>query len=447
MVDISAQQAAALRSPAGLRAPVAIGLAGKAAELVTLGALAVLVPRVLGPADFGRFSVALTVVTLASVAVMLGGPTLMARYVPCAVPTERAALARALTARLALGRAAQLAAMAAIAAVLVALAPTVFPADLTILVLVSVALSAGATLMLQAGLGLGRTGAWSARYPLQNAVLVIAVLALYPVGGVDAAVAGIALSCAAALLLGVITTGRDLWGPTTEVALPEGAMRFALLQAAAGALVQVAHRGGVLAVALLAGSSTETGHAALALGVALAATYVVAQAFTVSLPRLAERRATDGPLAHAPSGEASLRRLAGWMLAGLLLSAVAASLVMGDAVRAVFGARYDGAVDAFAPALAMVVLAPVNGLALQAAALRLRPEATLGSAATGAAAFLVAALVTVPAWGAPGGSAAALAGSAAAALCSIRLLPGAVGARLAAASLGGAAGVLALGLA
>jgi O-antigen/teichoic acid export membrane protein len=64
----------ARRSADGLRSVVGISIAGKAAELVTLVALAVLVPRVLGPADFGWFSVALTVVTIASVAMMLGGP-------------------------------------------------------------------------------------------------------------------------------------------------------------------------------------------------------------------------------------------------------------------------------------------------------------------------------------------------------------------------------------
>ena len=135
-----------------------VSVAGKTAELVTLVALAVLVPRVLGPADFGRFSVALTIVTIASVAMMLGGPTLMARYVPAAPPEERAALARALTARLAVGRAAQLAVVALVAGMLVAVDPSAFPADLTALVLVSLALSVAATLALQTGLGLGRTG-------------------------------------------------------------------------------------------------------------------------------------------------------------------------------------------------------------------------------------------------------------------------------------------------
>lgn len=440
------------RAVEGLRRTVLIGVVGKAAELMTLVALAVLVPRVLGPADFGRFSVALTIVTIVSVAMMLGGPTLMARYVPAAPPGERAALARALTARLAVGRAVQLALVAVVAGVLVAVDPSTFPADLTGLVVLSLGLSVAATLALQAALGLGRTGPWSVRYPLQNAVLVVAVVVLYPVGGVTAAVAGIALSCAVAAGLGAATAGAVLRGARKAVQLPLGAQRFAILQAAGGALVQVVHRGGVVGVALLAGSTVQSGHAALALGVALAATYAVAQVFTVALGSLVECASGEpaGPGAGDPvvcSGEAALRRLAGAALAVIIPGALVCALVLEDAVPAVFGAGYLAAADAFAPALAMVVLAPVNALALQAAALRLRPEATLHSAVAGAVAFVLTALVAIPPLGATGGTVAALAGTAAVALVSIRLLPGAVGGRVGAASLGAAAAVLVLGLA
>jgi hypothetical protein len=94
----------------------------------------------------------------------------------------------------------------------------------------------------------------------------------------------------------------------------------------------------------------------------------------------------------------------------------------------------------------MVVLAPVNALAVQAAALRLRPEATLYAALAGALGFTAAAVLAVPAWGAVGATAAALAGAVGYALLAIRLLPGAAGARLTAASLGGATAVFLLGV-
>ncbi|MCP9491290.1 MAG: hypothetical protein MSC31_15645 [Solirubrobacteraceae bacterium MAG38_C4-C5] len=435
---MSASPLSAAVDARSVRAPVAASLAGKAAEMVTLLALATLVPRALGPADYGQFAVALTVVTLGSLAMVLGGPTLMARYVPAAAPQRREALARALGLRLALGRLAQLGVAGVGAVVLVLVAPSTFPGLETALVMLALALNVVATLALQTGLGLGRTGAWSARWPLQNAVLVVAVLALHPLFGATGALAAIIASSIVACALGVVIVAPLLRGTTEPMALPQGALRFATLQAAGAALVQVAHRGGIVVVALLAGSAGQTGFAALALGVALAATYAVAQLFTVSLPRLAE--------GEADVGEAVLRRLAGMALGILLPAALVVALVLERLVPLVFGEGFAGAVDAFAPALAFVVLAPVNALVVQAAALRLRPQATLWSALAGVIAFTVVAAAAVPPWEAAGGAAAALAGAVTSALVAMALLPGAVGARLGGASVGGAAAVLAAAL-
>ncbi|MGH3963666.1 MAG: hypothetical protein ACRDRY_10485 [Pseudonocardiaceae bacterium] len=423
-----------------LRGPVVAGLAGKAAEAVTLVLLATVVPRVLGPADYGRFAVALTVVAIGSVAMTLGGATLLARYVPAAAPGERGALAQALSVRLVRNRAVLFAVLTVIATALVMWDPARFPPLLMAFVLIALALNVAATLALQADLGLGRAGAWCARYPVQNAVLIAAAIVLYGAAGVTGAVAAIVVAAAVAFGLGAVAVAPLLRRRLPPVALPEGALRFGLLQATSGALVQVAQRGGVIAVALLAASSVQAGFAALAIGVALAATYAVVQVFTVSLSRLAEHR---GGLAGA---ESSLRRLAGGLLV-VVVPVIAGTVVAIDAaVPIVFGAGYAGAAGAFGPALAMVVLAPVNALAVQSAALRLRPEATLSAALAGALTFTGAAVLAVPAWGAAGATGAALAGAAAYALVAIMLLPGAFGVWLTVASLGGAAAVVALGV-
>ncbi|MGH3985502.1 MAG: hypothetical protein ACRDST_23160, partial [Pseudonocardiaceae bacterium] len=356
-----------------LRGPVVAGLAGKAAEAVTLVLLATVVPRVLGPADYGRFAVALTVVAIGSVAMTLGGATLLARYVPAAAPAQRAALARALSVRLARNRAVLFAVLTVIATVLVMWDPARFPPLPAAFVLIALALNVVATLALQADLGLDRAGAWCARYPLQNAVLVVAAVVLYDAAGATGAVAAIAVSAAVAFGLGVVAAIPLLRRRLPPVAVPEGALRFGLLQATSGVLVQVAQRGGVIAVALLTASDVQTGFAALALGVALAVTYAIVQVFTVSLPRLAH----GGGLAGA---ESSLRRLAGGLLAVVVPVAGVTVLALDAAVPIVFGERYTAAAGAFGPALAMIVLAPVNALVVQAAALRLRPEATLYAA-------------------------------------------------------------------
>ena len=434
-----------------LRGSVAAGVVGKVAEAVTLVLLATVVPRLLGPSEYGWFSVALTVVAVGSLALTLGGATLLARYVPVAAPADRVATALALTRRLARNRAAAFAGLALLGAVLVLADPVRFPPLATALVLLALGLNVITTLLLQADLGLGRAGLWCARYPLQNAVLVAAVLALYePAGG------GAVVAIVLAGLAGCGLAAVALWSwrpvPRTPVGagrggeLPAGALRFGWLQAGGGALTQLAQRGGVLAVALLVGSGEQTGFAALAVGIMLAATYAVAQLFTVALPALARRENAAGhPAPGGGAAEATLRRLAGLLLVALTPTMIVSTLLLGPAVPLLFGTGYAGAVAAFGPALAAVLLAPVNALAVQAAALRLRPEVTLRAALVGAATFLLTALAAVPAWGALGATTAALAATAATAATSVRLLPGAVGPRLATASFAAAGAVVLLG--
>lgn len=432
--------------------PVAGGVAAKLAEGATLVALATVVPRVLGPVVYGRFSVVLTVVMIGTTALALGGTPLLSRYVPAAPPGRRSALARALGLRLAAGRAAQLTGIVVLSVLLTVVAPGSFPPWPTLAAAAALAGNAVATLALQVGLGLGRTGPWNARYPLQNAVLVAGVVVLYPLAGPRGALLAIVGAAVCALGVGAVAVRGVLRASGPAPALPDGALRFGRQQGVGWALLQFAQRGGVLAVALLAGSAAETGFAALAIGVALPGVYAVLRLFTVSLPGLAEH--VDGPAGGAGDGgpdpaavaaaEGRLRRLAGGVLAALVPGVAGAAVVLDRAVPFVFGAGFVGAVDAFVPALAVVVLGPVTALLIQSAALRLRPDATLWSALAGAGAFVVASLVAVPRWGAVGGTAATLVGMVVTVIVAARLLSGAVGWRLGAATGAGAAAVTAL---
>jgi O-antigen/teichoic acid export membrane protein len=357
----------------------------------------------------------------------------LARYVPAAPPEQRLALARALGRRLAHGRAAQLAAIGAVGVVGVLVAPDALPPLDTALVLLALTLNVAATLALQVGLGLGRTGAWSARYPLQNAALIAAVLVLRGSAGGTGGVLAVLVAAGVGAAFAGVVIAPIVRPPVDAVPVPDGALRFGVLQATGAALVQVTHRGGVLAVALLAGSDAETGYAALATGIALGVTYAVLQAFTVSLPHLA-----DGSVADA---DAALRRLAGGLVVALAIGALLAAAALDRLVPAVFGDGYDDAVDAFGPALALVVLAPASALLVQAGALRMRPDVSAAAGAVSAATFLAVALVAVPSRGAVGATTAALAGTAAATALAGWRLPGALGTRLV---LGTAAGLLAV---
>lgn len=445
-MSVSCGSTAAIRAPLLRRAhgrlasPVSVSLIGKALELVGLVALATLVPRILGPADYGLFALVLTIVTLGATSLTLGGPTVMARFVPAAAAADRAGIARAIGARLAAGRAAQMALLAPIAATLVIVAPATFPSLPTALVMAGLALNVAATLVLQLSLGLGQTAAWSFRWGLQNAVLVAAALLLHAVAGPTGAIAAIVLAAMAALALGVASVATPLRAAPKGARVPSGAIRFGVMQAVTGAVTQFVHRGGVVAVAAVAGSSVETGYAALAVGVGLAGFYVVSQAFIVSLPGRVEAARADPTAA-----EAAVRRLA-WSALAALVPATAVGVALADpALEIVLGPGFGAAEEAFTPALAFVVLAPLNAVALQAAALRLRPEAALWGAVAALVAFLVAAGVAVPAWGAPGAAVATLAGSITAPLVTGARLPNAIARGLVVASLAGVSLVLVVG--
>jgi O-antigen/teichoic acid export membrane protein len=432
-----AATAAGSSTARAVRASVAGSLVAKGAELVTLILLATVVPRVLGPDAYGRFAVPLTIVTLGSLALTLGGPTLVARFVPAARVEERPGVAVALARRLAIGRGLQLVVIAGVTAIAVVLDPSALPAGTTAVVGLALGLSVMTTVALLVPLGLGRTGPWVARYPVQNAVLLVAVLSLAPAAGQPGAVAAIALSTVAAAVLAVVAVRPLVAGVAPSERLPEGALRFGAFQAAGAAMLQVAQRGGVVMVALLSTSEAEAGFAALATGLALAVTYAISQAFTVSLPHLAG----GSPVAAA---ERALRRLGLTLLAGLVPMALVAAAGLERLVPAVFGTDYDGAVDAFGPALAAMVLAPVGAVVVQAAALRLRPTVALVNGAVALSGFLAVSIATVPDQGAAGATTATLMATAAGVVFAARLVPRAVGPLLAIGSACGCLAVLAV---
>ena len=424
-----------------VRAPVAGSLVGKAGEFIGLAVLVTLVPRLLGPAQYGSFALALSVVLIASSALALGGPSLMARYVPMADLADRPALARALLRRVALWRLAATAAVVALGMTLAVVDPTHFPRRETALVVTALVLDVVATLLLQAALGLGMTWAWNLRWALQNSVLVVGTVLIVLVAGKDAAVAGVTVASASALVLALAAVAGPLLRAPPGAAIPRGALRFGLLQGLSGLFILVTHRGGVVVVAVLGGAAAETGFAALAIGVALAATYTVWQAFVSQLPGLA------GLFATAPArAEHRARRLAWGSLLVLLPAALVATLLLGWLVPQVFGDDFDGAEVSIAVALAVVPLAPLTALTSQLISLRLRPRLRVASSAVGATAFALTAVAAVPVWDAAGGALALLVGTAAGALVTVVALGPALDRRFVAASMAGAMGVVVAGL-
>jgi O-antigen/teichoic acid export membrane protein len=401
------------------RAPATLGLAGKGVELLTQALLVTAVPAAMGPGDYGEFALALSVVMIASASFTLGGPAIMTRFVPAASPESRDAVARALLLRLGRYRAAQVLAAAVVAAVLSVSAPDTFPPLDAALVVTALALDVAASVAFQTALGFGHAGLWSFRFPFQNVLLTASALALYEVAGTTGAIGAIALASGGALLLAAPTVVPRLLRAAPGAPIPAGAMRFGLFQAMSSALGQLQQRGGIVAVAILYGSRAETGFASLAVGIPLAVTYAVRQAFTVQLPGLVERSRDD-----TVAAEAGAERLARRLQLGLMPAALAGALWAGDGLQVVLGQDYAGATEALEPAFGLLPLAPLVAMAAQVAALRLRPEVRLRATAWGTLVFLAVAGAVIPWAGAVGATAAFLAGTFTTLIGFARGLPG-----------------------
>jgi O-antigen/teichoic acid export membrane protein len=417
-------------------------LLGKAGELTTQVLLILLLPRVLGPVDYGTFALALSIVTLGSTSLAVGGPTLMSRFVPAAAPAQRDAVARALLFRVGRWRVLGISAAAFAAALLVVLVPDHFPATLTGLIAIALVFDIAATLAFQIALGMGRTAMWSHRFGAQNALVVSSALVGHALAGGQGAVAGIGVASGVVLVWGWWAVGPRLRAARGDAALPQGALRFGTHYAFSNVFQMVIHRGAIVAVSLLAASSVQTGFAGLAVGVALAWIYVVSQVFAVHLPSLVEG---TGDSAIGPQAEETVRDLAARVLMVVVPLSVLAVVAIEEVVPLAVGDRFSGAVGAIAVALAALPIAPLNAVGGQVAALRLHAGARLVTVASGAGAFLITAVLAVPPLKAEGGAAALLAGTATIALTSLVAIPGALSARLTIAGLAGSGAVLAAG--
>lgn len=381
---------------------------GKLLEAVTLAGLVLVVPRTLGAADYGAFAVALAVATGIATATGIGGPALFARVLgPARSDAVRRDLARTLVARVARPRAGFLLVLAVLAAGGAVAAPGSVSALQVALVAAAAVLGTAATLLSQLALGLERTLPWSLRYPLENAVIVVGAVVLYPAVGVDGAIAAVALGAAAALALGLAVAWPELRGRRAGD-LPAGSLRFARLQAAGGALTQVVHRGAAPACALFGVTGAAIGHAAIAAGAALAITYAAMQTTLVVLPGATRRFVDD-----RAGAEAALRRVAGLCAAVVVPVCAVLALAAEPLLALALGDGFRDAADPLRIALAAAALAPLWALATQLATLRGRPEAALAGAALGAASFLWVAALAVPDAEATGAAAAMLAGVAA----------------------------------
>lgn len=393
-------------------------MTGKALEIGTQGLLVTLLPRLLGPAEFGRLSVALAIVTIGAVAMSLGAPASFARFVPAAPEHLRVGTARSLTIKLLPLRTAQMSIAVLAAVVLVMARPGSFPPRDAALVVVALGAEVGALLMAQIALGLGATWIWSYRLSARNVALLLLVPAFAALGWTVDVMWTVALGSAAGLAFAFVLVWPLVRHAAPGAPVPDGAMRFGRVSGLALLVGQVTYRGPVLAASIGGLAPEDVGYAGLAASIAMAGIYAVRELFMVSVPELVDCWSRD------PSeADRRLRRL-GWrvqsaLIAGSILGAVALEQVL----PMVVGDAFAPATRALALVLATFPLVPLSALATPASALRLTPGVPLRIDAIALGVFVVFAFLLVPRYAAAGAMGAMLAAVATSALFSVTAIP------------------------
>jgi len=419
-----------------LGSPRQAAVRGKALELVTQLLLVTVVPRLLGPAEFGRMTVALAIVTLGALTITLGAPSAFVRFVPAESGSRRAGLARSMTLQVLPVRAIQLTAVAAIAALLVFTASRIDALDAG-LVFVALAAEVGAVVAAQIALGMGETWIWSFRISARNLALLVLVPLLATFAGSAGVTASVALGSLAGFAFAASCVLPLVRHAEQGVPVPPGAMQFGRVAGVSIVLGQLTWRGPVIAASLLGLAADEVGFAGLAASIAMAIIFAVRELFTVSVPELVESWGRD-----QSATDRLMRRLGERTQWVLVASAILGVVALDRVLPLVVGDRFTPAVAPMITVLAMLPLLPLPAMGLQSASLRLRPGIPVAIESASLVSFIVASLVLVPRWHAVGATGALLVATVTSAVLNARALPTVVTPRILLTGLVGTGGVL-----
>jgi O-antigen/teichoic acid export membrane protein len=375
----------------------ALGLSqvlSKAAGFVSV----VVFARVLVPADFGRYTVALALVSLLAVAVELGTSGYLVREGAQRPETLGRVLGHVLLVRAALGVAAM--------AVVVPLAGALgYDRPTTILIELFTAATAvrlfGSAMLsaLQSVDRLRDVASLQARSALAQAAAMITVVALG--GGLTGAgwamlATALLLPVWAAMRLRRRWNGRITFGLRGMPRTLRATLVFGL---SAGLGTMLTYLDSLMIHGFL--GQVETARYGAAYRVVLAleiVPVVVTEAVSRTIAHLAHRDRAAMALAF--------RRSLGHLLMAAVPAAVGGALLAGPVLRTLFGPEYVAAGPAFALLCATMVLAFPGGLAVTAAYAIGEERRVLGILALGVAANVAANLVVIPRFGIAGAAAA-----------------------------------------
>lgn len=331
--------------------------AHKAAQIAGSLAAVVILPRLLGVEDFGRFSFVLSLAFLGAILADIGTLDVFGRFVPNMTADE----ARKLYMRtLAFSLAVSMLCFVATAAASMLLASWMIWLW-ALMAGTMVVLRVASWVPFQYALAQNRVGAWMTEQAWRQWVMLASLIVLYPLLGFTGALLALVLMEALFAGLGLWWARGDWLGRELRVEwrwfkpfLLAG-LGFFMANLAAVAL----YRSGPVLVEALTGNSAQVGYISLAIGMYLMVYGTVSQFAQSLIPTLSALRT-------AGRADEIQRRLGGFMRAGLLVTipgTLAVWLLAGWAAPLVFGQDFAAA----APALRWISLAMAPAVIVWAA--------------------------------------------------------------------------------
>lgn len=389
-------ESAPAHPPRRLASPATVISAHKVAQMAGSLAAVIVLPRLLGVEDFGRFSFVLSLAFLGAILADLGTLDVFGRFVPTMAPQDaRKLYMRTLAFSLA---------VSGLCFVVTAGAALLLASWMTwpwaLMAGAMVVLRVAAWTPFQYALAQSRVGAWMTEQSWRQWVMLAALVVLYPLLGFTGALLALLLMEAVFAALGLWWARGDWLGSELRVEwryfkpfLLAG-LGFYLANLAAVAL----YRSGPVLLEGLTGNSAQVGYLSLAIGMYLVVYGTVSQFAQSLIPALSTLRA------QGDFGEMQ-RRLGCFLRTGLLvtLAGVAAVwLLAGWIAPLLFGEDFAAAAPALRGiSLAMplcVVVWAANVVATASGRGAVKFSATLAALLV----FLAGVLALAPAYGAAG---------------------------------------------
>ena len=386
----------------------------KAIEYLTMGAFAIVVPRLMGPVLYGQFALLLGFISLLTMAFGFGVLSTFARFVPIYRVRDTMAKVGVLFMQVLLLRMALLAALAGpLTLALTLLLPEASPVTIAATI-AAMGLSVVGATFYELLHGLNALGKWLLPNAIGAGVLLLLILLLGGATRLEAAAIALLAVRAAFFVLGVYWTQNFLtWTRSVlDWRFLYEHLRFGVLLFLGGFLLLAVLRSGDVVVGTFSGDPRQIAYFSLANLVMVTQYALIGQLSRSIIPTLT--------MLHASGKDREVRQWLGDSLKYLaVLASVFLLLVLGAGrwmAALAWGEEFHAVADILMVLSVGLLMAPVIAITVALAIVYNRPEKIIPLSGGGLLAFLALSALLVPAWGALGASVAVTLGLAVAAL-------------------------------